>query len=473
MIELRPYQHKIIDKTRNELGKNRAVILCSPTGSGKTIMFTYIAKSSFEKGKKVLILTNRAELLTQTGNSFNRFSLPHGNITADTKHMPNNQVVIAMVETLKRRVTLPQWVEMLQTIDLLIVDECHLASHDAIVSAMPATCYILGATATPMRYDKRNMLAKYYQSIVNELQPKQLIALGFLAKPKYYGIEADLSDAKFSKGEFENDYLTQKFTSKKIYTGLKTNISLFCRKKCLFFASNIKSSISLYNELLSLKEESLKCVFYIDGNTPEKERNEIIAKYAVTPEAWLVNCGVLTTGFDCPSVDVVVLMRATTSLVLFLQMVGRAARTTENKSTFTVIDFGNNINRHGFWHDDRDWKLEIENKKPKEIGVANIKYCKHCNAIVSQAAKVCEYCGFVFPIKKAEIIDVQLTELTEEKARNMLAATSRVLQIEKQRTDMNYKVGWVLRQLKTYNDFIAYEKIKGYKNGWANHIFKL
>jgi len=232
-------------------------------------------------------------------------------------------------------------------------------------------------------------------------------------------------------------------------------------KKTSIFAPNIKSSLLLV-EKLSEKGLNIK---HVDGNTPEKERKEILLWFKNTTDALISNVGILTAGFDEVSIECVILYRATKSLPLFLQMVGRGSRTSENKKEFYILDFGNNIQRHGFWEQDREWSLV---KKPKPKGVAPVKDCK-CGALLKLNIRICPYCGFEFPPpKEKETIEVILEKLKKDDI-ELYKQYQKFIKLEKKAVDKGYKKGWVIWQLKTIKDFEDYERFKNYKKGWAKY----
>jgi len=176
MITLRPYQTKCIEDIRNEFTKgNKHLIIQAPTGSGKTVIFSSLAKSVSEKGNKVLILTDRAELLTQAGGSIKRTGLNSFYIMAGCKVVSNAfNSYIAMSQTLRRRVNDKYWIEFLEHIDLLIIDECHKTEFDYIFELFKDK-YILGFTATPKRSGKMRQLGLDYDKIIPTVSVKELI----------------------------------------------------------------------------------------------------------------------------------------------------------------------------------------------------------------------------------------------------------------------------------------------------------
>jgi hypothetical protein len=143
-----------------------------------------------------------------------------------------------------------------------------------------------------------------------------------------------------------------------------------------------------------------------------------------------------------------------------MQMCGRGSRVTDDKKTFRILDFGDNIRRFGFWHSDRVWSLD---KPKKKQGIAPVKECPKCNALINASAKVCEYCGYIYPIKKNEEKKVQLVRIDENDP---------VMQVEAERLKNGYKTNWVLYRIKTLEDLKKYESFRGFKRGWAEINFK-
>ena len=127
-MNLRPYQQKAKEDIRSAFSQGKKhVILQAPTGSGKTVIFSSIAKDIASKNNKVLILTNRAELLLQAGGSIKKVGLNSFYIQAGSRYVSNSfNSYIAMSQTLRRRVKEKYWIEFLKTIDLFIIDEAHI-----------------------------------------------------------------------------------------------------------------------------------------------------------------------------------------------------------------------------------------------------------------------------------------------------------------------------------------------------------
>ena len=424
-------------------------------------MFSYMVKSSADRGKRCLILTDRVELLEQAGGTFGKFGIIYENITAKTKAIPVANVMVAMVETIKRRAkTRLDFQMLLRRIDLLIVDEAHKHSFDEVFQYLSESCYVIGATATPIRYNTINPLSKYYTEMALGPSIQSLISGGFLAHPKYFGVEVDLSGVKMKAGEFDENDMNKVYSDVKIFEGLKHNLELHAKgKKTMIFCPSVQSSMSVALEL--------NCA-HVDGTMSPTERDKILTHFENTPGAVLTNCGITTTGYDCPSIECIVLYRATTSLPLFLQMVGRGSRTTATKVEFIILDFGMNVQRFGYWHDERPWSLEVpDKKKKKKKDVFPVKFCPQCGAIVAVNVKTCEYCGYVWPVTEKERVFAELKELSYSEVQKRAKEAESIEELEELRKAKGYKVGWLIHQLDSFEQFQQYEQLKGYKRGWS------
>ena len=173
-----------------------------------------------------------------------------------------------------------------------------------------------------------------------------------------------MTGIKTKGGDYDEETMEDKYDEIQLYHGVYENY--------IRIISNQKQSYShlQYHQvkhwLVILRKGLL--IEHIDGTTPNKERREILEWFANTEGAMICNVGILNAGFDCPELNVVILYRATKSLPLFLQMCGRGSRVTENKKEFTILDFGDDIKRHGFWQEDRIWSLKRpEKKKDKHL----------------------------------------------------------------------------------------------------------
>jgi superfamily II DNA or RNA helicase len=467
-MKLRDYQINAINNIRLEFaaGNNR-VVLCAPTGAGKTVIFSEITRLTVANGKKVLIITNRKELLLQSNNKLLQFGIEPFILNANTKTVTdkNTSVTVAMVETLHRRLSKPDYIGFIQSFDLIIIDEAHINCFNKLFSNTTDKQRIIGCSATPQRRNPQPALELFYDSIINVCQVGELIEQGFLSKAITYSIPINLKGLKIKGGDYDIDQMSQLYDNEVKYIGAVTNYEIHSKgKKTLVFCASIKNSQTLTAQFNDRDYEARHFDCYMNDN----ERNDVLTWFYNTSNAILCNVGILTTGFDCPDIECILLYRATKSLPLFLQMCGRGSRITDFKKMFTILDFGNNIKTHGFWEADRDWSLK--NPTKKKTGVAPVKECTQCQALIEANAKVCKYCGYEFitKIEPKKEIEVILERLSPSEFNRMVnSGDLTVKELEEIRISKSFKVGWVLHKLKSFNEFLEYEKIKGYKRGWA------
>lgn len=471
MIRLRKYQEKSISELRKNIlnGLNK-LILCAPTGAGKTIMFTYMVSRAVEKSKKCLIVTDRTELLTQAGGSLENFGLKPIEIKPNKKiNSLNGILYVGMAQTLKRRLKGKMYIDFMSKLDLIIFDEAHKQEFNDLMPFINSSCIVIGATATPYREGNQISLHEFYKNIIEVTTIGELIKDGFLAKPHTYGVKVDLSNVRTKAGEYDQDQVAKMYDEVKMYHGVYENyIKLTPNKKGIIFASNIASSVQLVNDF---KNKGLP-IEHIDGNTPQGERKRILQWFKNTPNALISNVGILNAGFDEPNIEVVVLYRATKSISLFLQMCGRGSRVTKNKKDFTILDFGNNIQRHGFWEQHREWNLK---KKKKKEGVAPVKDCSECGCILPARLMECPECHHIFEKtqkEEDEELIVELQKMTYQQIQDEIK-TADFKKLEMIAIAKGYKSTWIYHHLKTESDLISYAKYKGYHKNWIEHQLKL
>lgn len=356
--ELYPFQKKVVNQIITELvkeGENFNLLFQLPTGGGKTVIFSNIAKDYIKKtNKKVLILTHRIELCVQTSKQLSALNVENKVINSLVKHLDDQDQYhsfTAMVETLNNR--LQENKKFIENVGLVIVDEAHNNSFRKIFQYFE-NINILGVTATPLSSNKALPLKDNYDKLIVGESIKSLIENGYLSNAETYTYDVNLHGLKIGvNGDFTVS------SSDKVYSNYFMQEKLLFAyeevavgKKTLIFNSGIESSRSVY-ELF--KKHNYK-VRHLDSTFSDTDRKEILAWFKVTPGAVLTSVGILTTGFDEPTVETIILNRATRSLTLYHQMIGRGSRKLKNKSIFQVIDLGNNVRRFGYWQEYIDWQ---------------------------------------------------------------------------------------------------------------------
>jgi len=372
-----------------------------------------------------MIFTDRAELLKQSNGALDQFGIVPTLIEAGKTRLDvSGSCFIAMAQTYSRRKNNADYADLMAGMDLVIIDEAHKQTFNPLLPYINPNAVVIGATATPLRRGKQECLSKFYQVLHNPVQVRELIDQGFLSKPVTYGMPINLSGIRMKGNDYDTQQMAIMYSKRKVFDGVVQNYNKYCRsKKAILFASNIASSKEVCNALQIAGHNAR----HVDGDMRKQERASVLDWFKHTPDAILCNCDLMTTGFDEPSIEVVILYRATASLPLFMQMVGRGSRVTPIKKEFTILDFGNNVQTHGFWENRQQWSLKKKRKK-KSDGVGGAKNCKGCEAIIPVGAMKCKHCGYEYqrkPQEQGEMVDLHLMT----KAQGMqLATTSNMYQ---------------------------------------------
>lgn len=407
MIKLRPYQEDFVKNIRKKLSVSKSIIACSATGSGKTKTFLSMADNAIEKGTTTLIISESRKIFIQIAKERKSYE-----IKAGIKHLwlEHGNLYVAMSQTLSKRDFIIRQFQQLGDKLLIINDEAHIGTATKLLMQFP-DAYKIGFTATP-DFKVAKHLPKLYNDIAVGPQPQELVEMGFLSPYFHYERkEADLSGlVKDSKGEFTEQSQYSAFTGTKIFAGLYEDLRKFKFKKCIIFCSSIKHCATLSAELRS-QDYRISEVHTLN-NRADFELSEFM--YGGVDIC--VSVGILTKGFDFPDIDLVILQRATTSLALYCQMVGRGSRIADNKTRFIVLDYGGNATRHGLWNFEHDWEKKWTGKerKKKKDGIAPVKECPKCFLLVSAKTMECPECGHKWIAKEKEFADGELVELTDE-----------------------------------------------------------
>ncbi|HEU0228815.1 MAG TPA: DEAD/DEAH box helicase family protein [Arachidicoccus soli] len=356
--KLYPFQETTVNQIISELkenGNDFNLLYQLPTGGGKTVIFSEITKEYIKNWKKkVLILTHRIELSVQTSRQLSAINVSNKIINSEVKSLPQQcdyNCFIAMVETLNNRLQDDE--NFIEEIGLVIVDEAHYNSFRKIFKYYEKA-NILGVTATPLSSNKVLPLNDHYNKLLVGESIASLIEKGYLANAETFTYDVNLHGLKIgSNGDFTvssseqvygNYFMQEKLLFAYEEVAIKT--------KTLIFNSGIETSVRV-KETFEKRGYKVK---HLDSTFSDKDRKDILKWFKVTPDAILTSVGILTTGFDEPTVETIILNRATRSLTLYHQMIGRGSRKLPQKDTFQLIDLGNNVRRFGLWQDYIDWQ---------------------------------------------------------------------------------------------------------------------
>jgi superfamily II DNA or RNA helicase len=326
-----------------------------PTGGGKTVVFSEIARRYIkETKKKVVVLTHRIELSTQTSKMLSGFGVKNMIINSEVKELKDQNdflCFVAMVETLNNR--LQEGMVQLNNVGLVIIDEAHYNSFRKLFKYFEKAI-ILGVTATPLSSNIKLPMKDNYKKLIVGESISSLIEKKFLAKANVYNYDVSLRSLKLGiSGDYTVKSSDELYGNQNMLGKLLSAYEEIAKgTKTLIFNNGINTSRYVYE---TFKKAGYN-IRHLDNKNSASERKEILEWFAVTPDAILTSVSILTTGFDEPTVETIMLNRATRSLTLYFQMIGRGSRILPNKSDFTVVDLGNNVARFGLWESPIDWQ---------------------------------------------------------------------------------------------------------------------
>lgn len=456
MPDLRPYQSDALSSLRRSLASGRRrPLLVMPTGSGKTVVAAELIRSAQGKGRTVLFLAPRRELIYQTSQKLTDVGVDHGVIMAGEDMGGVQGVYVACIPTLHARAVRSDRLQ-LPFADVVMVDEAHIGvggmAQELILKYADGGSFVVGLTATPARTDGRG-LGEIYDDLVLGPSVRELTGMGHLVPARYFvGESPDLSGVKTTAGDYNQGQLGDAADQPKLVGDIVSNWARLCPDRQTFvFAVNIAHSRHLMEEFQAI---GVRCE-HIDGHTELDERKGIMSRLKSGAIQVLVNCQVMTYGVDFPPVSAVVLACPTKSITKYLQMVGRGLRPFGAKADCLVLDHAQACQRLGFADDDYPWSLDgtekvqdrkkSAKKEPKEIT------CPECETTF-RAARHCPHCGHDMHVEYAKavaVVDAELHEIGKGKREVTMEDKARF-----------------------YAELLWLARDKGYSDGWCAHKYR-
>jgi superfamily II DNA or RNA helicase len=488
LITLYTDQSDFVENTQAAILSGHKKLICQmATGGGKTVIFCHLIKQSIlKKGGFVTVLVHRSELAGQTVLTLQKLGIKAAAITSNGTEIINSkgefevihkhvksgfQAYVCMVETLHGRKAkgLSSYRNLLEGANFVIADEGHYTIFVKVLDDIPKNKVTLLFTATPLFATKKHKITDYHTELIQGLPPSELIELGRLVAPIYYPNPVDLSGVKIKNGEYDSKAVVKQYDRQSILNSVLLNYNKYQKgEKTVIFTSSIEYAKRVEVFLL---ENGLN-VKSIDSDTATPEsRKEVFSWLRNTDDAILVNVGIATTGTDIPDLRNIILLRATTSLTLYLQMIGRGARTSPNKAHFNVFDYGNNKERLGRWEEYRDWKALIEEaerpKKAREVDDLGLQ-------VVTLPSL---FAGSNEGDKSGLILLEPDGSISQKWEYLLYKSVSRmtITELEACRRIKKYKAGWLYRQIYANWGEIgleAYSEIMNFKPGWINTTIK-
>lgn len=457
---LRHYQQRgVSDIRQSYIDGYRSPLYVLATGGGKTVVFAHIAATSAVKGKRVLILVHRIELIRQTAAKLRESGVRVGLINPMFSPDPSADVQVASVQTMVKRL------HLFKHFDLIITDEAHhiVANNYRTVLAAYPDAFQLGVTATPIRGDGKGLGIQeggVFDKMIIGPTVQELISEGHLVRPVIYAPRErlDFSDVRVKMGDYDKAEIERRVDKPRITGDAVRHYRDLCSgAPSVWFCISVQHAQHVADEF---KQAGYRAAA-VDGKMDDFTRSKILGGLATGEMEVVTSCDLISEGTDIPAIACAGLLRPTQSLGLYLQQVGRALRPSKGKDRAIILDHVGNVLVHGLPEETRPWSLEGEykakrSKKDKDEPPIRVHQCENCFAVYEADKMICPECGHVRILKSREI----------EKAEGELVELSDwdKLNIQRQKRQ---EVGTA----KTLEELEKIAAARGYKPGWAKHVY--
>ena len=464
MFTLWDFQNKAVEDIRQAIRLGyRKILVVAPTGSGKTVIAAKIVKLAAEKFNRSMFLAHRRELVNQCADKLIRFGVDHGILMAGEFPYGAADCQVASIDTVRARCITTEKMPLPNS-DIIIIDECHRSLAPTYLTLINhyGDRVVIGLTATPIRGDGKG-LGHVYDYMVQCPTIQELTDLGHLVPAITYAPTIpDLTGVSVNGGDYDKSELEHAMDRRSLVGDVITHWHrLASDRPTVVFASGVKHSINLRDEF----RKSGVAAAHVDGNTPVEERNQLVNDLKIGEIQVVCNYGVLTEGFDEPTLAACVLARPTRNLGLYLQMAGRTLRVCEaaNKKDSMIIDHSGNVYEHGFVSDDREWILtegkalnSTRAERQKEFDEKNPITCVMCATVYTKQLN-CPTCGHI-PVTKGKAVESRSGDLMEVRAEKRKTAKKRTFTMEEKREWFRMLCGHAMNKKKT--------------QGWVAHTYK-
>lgn len=435
---LRDYQTDIFLKATNAFRNgSRGVCCVLPCRSGKSYIMARMIQGA--KGN-VLVLAHRHTLIKQHKDLLESLGVLTDKVRVES--------VFTEASRLGRYAP--------SAVDLIIADECHLAEAMSYrkVCEYYKNCKIVGFTATPSRLDGKPLTL--FDTLVTGITANELIKMGAISDYDYYAPDLNLNieSVDMVAGEYHNGQLTDLMCQSAIFGDvLKYYRMLGEDRQAIAYCTSVKHS----EQTAKMFNDNGISAISIDGSMSMKVRDERMRRFRNGEIQILCNCNLISEGVTLPNASVGLLLRPTMSLPLFIQQSCRVLTPVEGKKA-VIIDFVNNVQKHGLPTDNHEWCLSQPVKKRKEFnedGTLTIRQCPNCFKCFRTAPK-CPWCGFEYEVKGRELRTIKEVEFKR------IEAVEKEEQ-ERQRKAARMEVG----QCRTIAELQRIAKERGYAQGWV------
>lgn len=427
----------------------RAPLLCSPTGSGKSAMVKHMLGRTT---KRTLYLCHRAELLDMIHEDLSSAGLPHDIIASGSAPLRHgHSLSLGMMQTVARRL------DKLPPFEWVISDEAHLALAPTWTAILKhyGSAWHLGMSATPCRLDGKG-LGEVYDQIIYGPSIRELTDRGYLSPCRVFAPAQDVSGLRKSGADFAMDDAARLLDKATITGSAVAELrKLAPNRQAIVFCCTREHADHVATQF---RDEGFAAI-NIDGSMSSGDRKQRLRDFRERRVQILTNVELLTTGFDCPQIEVGIFLRPTQSLALYLQIVGRILRIAPHKADAVLLDHVGNVLRHGMPDADREWTLEGRAKRPT---APPVRQCPKCYAAFAPAPR-CPACTYAFPVKArgvgakaadgelaaitADDIDARARHLREAPLKELLKAAHTPEAVDEIRKARGYHPAWTPRML--------------------------
>lgn len=406
-MELRPYQQEAKEAVFDEWEKVSKTLVVLPTGCGKTIVFAKIAEECVRRGKRVLILAHRGELLEQASDKIAKATGLRCAVEKAEESCLGSwyRITVGSVQSMQREKRLARFSE--SYFETIIIDEAHHCISDGYQKVLQhfPDAKVLGVTATPDRGDMQN-LGQYFETLAYEYTLPKAIKEGYLSPIKALTIplKLDLSGVSVQAGDFKSGEIATALDPY-LYQ-IADEMEKYCKeRKTVVFLPLVKTS-QKFRDILS--EKGFQAA---EVNGESKDRTEILEAFDKGKYNVLCNSMLLTEGWDCPSVDCVVVLRPTKVRSLYSQMVGRGTRLYPGKDHLLLLDFLWHTERHELCH---PANLICDNEEVAKKMTENLEKAAGCPIDIEEAEKTASEDVVA---QREEALAKQLAEMKHRKKR--------------------------------------------------------
>ena len=457
-MNLRPYQQEDVGRIRQAVLRSGSVVYACPTGAGKTVIASEIARLAADKGSKTLFLVHRRELVKQAVGTLYE-ALPGTQIGVEAAGWPSTpwlNLQVGMVQSIARR----DYLKNLKP-DIVIVDEAHharAATWEKVMKMWPQAKRI-GLTATPERLDGKG-LGEHFAEMVMGPTIKELVGQGYLAPTRVLRIPSSfiLEGVRRDKsGEYRQSDVAERITDTVIADACEAYIRYANGKRAIFFGVHRDHSRRVCE---SLRARGVRAE-HVDGDDPPVRRDRIMNALRTGGLDVVGNVDIISEGFDAPACEVILMGSPTRSVTRYLQQAGRAMRPGEGK-TALVLDLAGNSHELGLPDDVREWTLEDGEVTGAKKTHATPRECPRCLTVFW--GRICPQCLHSEPLAEVQEVETELEE----------ALVGAPVQKKGRRSALNTELAKIHRMAAQERSKAVIELANdmGYKPGWARHILR-